>query len=187
VAVFPIMIKNNVFILCKNKLFNSIKNGYKRFLEIRGNPKEIALGFALGLFIGMTPTIGFHTPIAVFLAALLKWNKISAAVGIWITNPLTAPFIYSFNYYVGANLLGISKKLNSIDNYSLSAMSQILKNAPEIMWALFLGGFVLGIPLALMGYFFSYSTVKAYRKNLKKSLIKQKKDLLKIITKKKSL
>jgi uncharacterized protein (DUF2062 family) len=37
--------------------------------------------------------MGFQIAIGVFIAALLKWNKIAAAVGVQVTNPLTAPFI----------------------------------------------------------------------------------------------
>jgi uncharacterized protein (DUF2062 family) len=40
------------------------------------------LGFAFGIFIGMTPTMGIQMPIAVFIAALIKWSKISAAFGV---------------------------------------------------------------------------------------------------------
>ena len=38
----------------KSSLFQvSVRKTYERFLKIRGTPKEIALGFALGLFVGM--------------------------------------------------------------------------------------------------------------------------------------
>ena len=37
-------------------VYKIIQMPYKRFLKIRGEPREIALGFALGLFVGMTPT-----------------------------------------------------------------------------------------------------------------------------------
>jgi uncharacterized protein (DUF2062 family) len=83
----------------------SPKKIYERFLKIRGRPREIALGFALGLFIGMTPFMGIQMASAAFLAELFKWNKFSAATGAWITNPLTAPLIYSINYLIGARLL----------------------------------------------------------------------------------
>ncbi len=68
-----------------------LKRIYERFVKIRGDPHKIALGFSLGLFVGMSPSMGVQMPIAIFIAALLKWNKISSAAGVWITNPLTAP------------------------------------------------------------------------------------------------
>ncbi|MDZ7777337.1 MAG: DUF2062 domain-containing protein [Bacteroidales bacterium] len=75
-----------------SKLAQAYKKAYERFLRIRGTPQEIALGFALGLFVGMSPFLGFHMAIAVFLAALFEWNKISAAVGVWILQSLHHSF-----------------------------------------------------------------------------------------------
>ena len=59
----------------------------------------------------MTPTMGIQMPIAVFVAALFKWSKISAAFGVWITNPITSPLIYGLTYIVGAKLLGLKSML----------------------------------------------------------------------------
>ena len=53
------------------------KTLYQRFIRTRGTPREIALGFALGLFIGFSPTMGAQIVIAVFFASLLKWSKIT--------------------------------------------------------------------------------------------------------------
>lgn len=63
---------------------------YERSIKIRGNPREIALGFALGVGIGFSPIMGFQMVLAVLAAAMLKWNKIAAVAGVQVTNPLTA-------------------------------------------------------------------------------------------------
>lgn len=83
-----------------------IKLNLIRFARLNGTPDDIAKGTALGIFIGMTPTMGMQMPIAVFFAWLLKENKIAAALGVWITNPVTAPFIYALEYETGRILLG---------------------------------------------------------------------------------
>ncbi len=88
----------------KINLLPAIQKFYRNFLKLRGDPREIALGFALGLFIGMSPSMGFQMVIAAAVAAFLKWDIISAAMGVWITNPLTAPFIYSLTYFVGSKI-----------------------------------------------------------------------------------
>ena len=108
----------------------------QRFLKIRGEPREIGLGFALGIFIGMTPFMGFHTASAVFLAALFKWNKIAAAAAVWISNPATAPFVYGFTYYVGAKATGLDKTNGAPDFFSFEGLVNLFQNAPEILWAL---------------------------------------------------
>lgn len=86
-----------------------LKLNLVRFIRLRGTPDEIAKGVALGIFIGMTPTMGFQMPIALFCAVLLKENKLAAVLGVWITNPVTAPFIYALEYETGRLLLGMSR------------------------------------------------------------------------------
>ncbi len=152
----------------------SLKKAYERLLKVRGEPREVSLGFALGIFIGMSPTMGFQMPIAVFFAALLKWNKISAVMGVWITNPMTAPFLYGFTYLVGAKILGLRNLAGIMDNIDRSTISEILSEGPEILWSLIVGGIVIGLPLAVAGYYFCYSAVRKYQNDLKAKLVKQK-------------
>jgi len=80
-----------------------------RFVRLRGLPDEIAKGIALGIFIGMTPTFGFQMPIALLFAYLLRENRLAAVLGVWVTNPLTAPFIYAAEYEIGRLLLGLQR------------------------------------------------------------------------------
>ncbi len=147
---------------------------YVRFLKIRGEPREIALGFALGLFVGMTPTMGFQIVIAVFLATLLKWNKISAALAVWITNPLTAPLIYGVTYLLGAKILGLNKYPALLGDLSSGAFFTMIKKTPEIIGAMTVGGIMVGIPLALTGYYFAYSAINKYQEDIKRKLSEQK-------------
>ncbi|MDD3802456.1 MAG: DUF2062 domain-containing protein [Desulfuromonas sp.] len=80
-----------------------------RFVRLRGQPDEIARGFALGIFIGMTPTLGVQMLLALLLALLLCQNKLAAALGVWISNPLTAPFLYLAQYETGRFLLDMPR------------------------------------------------------------------------------
>lgn len=165
----------------KDNRLNIICRIYERFVKIRGRPREIALGFALGIFIGMTPTMGVQMPIAVFFAAILKWSKISAAFGVWITNPITSPFIYGITYVVGAKLLGLKATLNLPDDLTWTIVKEILKNAPVIFGALTVGGIIIGLPLAILSYYLSYAAVNKYQQRIKDKMAVQKARL--VITK----
>lgn len=148
---------------------------YERLIKIRGNPREIALGFALGLFIGMSPTMGLQTAIAIFFAALFKWNKLSAAISVWISNPLTAPFLYSMTYVAGAKIIGIANASHTPSPaIGIESFYDMLHKAPDIFWALILGGIVLGLPIALGGYFFAFSAVHKYQEDIKRKLAERK-------------
>jgi uncharacterized protein (TIGR03546 family) len=158
-------------------LLPAIQKFYRRFLKLRGDPREIALGFALGLFIGMSPSLGLQMVIAAAVAAFLKWDIISAAMGVWITNPLTAPFIYSLTYFVGSKIYGTSNVFNLPDEITVPVIKEILVKSPGIYYSLTIGGIVLGIPLAIAGYFISYRLVSRYRDDLKKKIARQKERL----------
>jgi hypothetical protein len=158
----------------KDNLQNVLRRAYERFVKIRGRPREIALGFALGIFVGMTPTMGIQIPMAVFFAAMLKWSKISAAFGVWITNPFTSPFIYGITYIVGAKLLGLKVTMTLPDNFSWSIVQEMLKNAPVIFGALTVGGILIGLPLAVLSYYLSFAAVNKYQQRIKQKVAVQK-------------
>ncbi len=162
----------------KRKKHGSLQNlfgrAYERFVRIRGRPREIALGFALGIFIGMSPTMGIQMPIAIFIAALLKWSKIAAVFGVWITNPFTSPFIYGLTYVVGARVLGLEAIIALADEVTWSTVKELLKNAPVIMGALTVGGIIVGLPLAVLSYFLSYAAVNRYQEGIRAKVAAQK-------------
>lgn len=78
-----------------------------RLVRLRNAPDEIAKGLALGVFIGMTPTFGVQMPLAFLAAMLFCDSKIAAMIGVWVTNPVTAPFIYAMEYEIGRRALGL--------------------------------------------------------------------------------
>ncbi|MEJ2201737.1 MAG: DUF2062 domain-containing protein [Desulfuromonadaceae bacterium] len=90
-------------------LIRQLKLNLLKFIRLRGTPEEIAKGMALGIFIGMTPTFGIQMGIAVLAAFLLGENKLASVLGVWVTNPVTAPFIYALEYESGRLLLGMSR------------------------------------------------------------------------------
>lgn len=156
-------------------LLAPFKRAYDRFLRIRGNPREIALGLAMGILIGMTPLIGLHTIIAIFIAAMFKWNKISAVIGVYITNPFTAPFVYTATFYTGSKIMGNGNTFSLPVGEGLTGFLSLLLKAPDIFWKMLLGGFILGLPLALLGYYISFDILVRYQEEIKRKLAKSKK------------
>jgi uncharacterized protein (DUF2062 family) len=158
----------------KENLQNLLRRVYERFVKIRGRPRDIALGFALGIFVGMTPTMGIQMPIAVFFAAIFKWSKISAVFGVWITNPFTSPFIYGLTYIVGAKVLGLKATMALPQELTWGIVKEMLKNAPVIFGALTVGGVLVGLPLAVLGYYLSFAAVNKYHQRVKEKVAAQK-------------
>ena len=122
---------------------------FVRFVRLRGLPEEIAKGVALGIFIGMTPTFGFQMAIALFFAYLLKENRLAAILGVWITNPVTAPVIYSIEYEMGRILLSMPRASLPAE-FTWGAYADL---GWEIMYPLWVGGTLAGVILGALSYF----------------------------------
>ena len=126
-----------------------------RFVRLRGLPDEIAKGVALGIFIGMTPTFGFQMAIALFFAYLLKENRLAAILGVWVTNPVTAPVIYAIEYEMGRILLDMPRASLPAE-LTWKAYAEL---GWDIMFPLWVGGIVTGIVLGALSYFITLRLV----------------------------
>lgn len=120
-----------------------------RFVRLRGMPEEIAKGLALGIFIGMTPTFGFQMVLAVFFAYLLRENRLAAVLGVWITNPVTAPFVYAMEYEFGRILLGLDHA-HLPTTFTWEAYASL---GWHILVPIWVGGLIGGIILGALTYY----------------------------------
>jgi uncharacterized protein (DUF2062 family) len=92
------------------KFQRQIKYYYLRLARLKDDPRELALGVALGVFAGMMPIMPFQTIMAIAMALFMKASKITAAAGTWISNPLNWYLVYFYNYKLGAFILGLPKQ-----------------------------------------------------------------------------
>lgn len=86
-------------------LNNKIKTFYDRFISLKGEPKNIAMGLAVGIFIGVTPTIPFHTALIIFIGFIFRNNFTSAYLGS-CSYPIPLPSL--FFTYLNTNWAGLS-------------------------------------------------------------------------------
>lgn len=133
-------------------LERSLRYLYLRFLRLRGSAKDVARGMALGVFIGITPTMGVQMPIALFVAMLLKENKIAAIIGVWISNPMTAIPIYAYNFKIGKYILGTP----DIKMPNFTSLQEVLALGHDLIMPLFVGSIVAGIFSAAIAYVLTY-------------------------------
>ena len=132
-----------------------------KFRRLQEDPRKIAGGMALGVFIGITPTIPFHTVATLSLAALLRVSPVTAFLGIQIGNPLTAPALYLAAYKVGQFLLYRGQPLVFPESNSFKAWIQVLWQGGV---ALQVGGSIIAIPPAIVAYFVTLWIVQRYRR-----------------------
>ena len=133
-----------------------------RLIRLRGNPFVIARGLAIGTFIGITPTIPFHTVLTLFLCTLLKGNIIAGIVANWIvSNPLTIPIEYYLSWKIGTLITSkaiswneVQIMLNKLESAGFIQAIELISNKFfEVVYCLVVGGIVLALPIALLCYF----------------------------------
>ena len=81
----------------------------RRLLALDDTPHSIALGTAIGMFVGMTPTVGIQMIVILAIAAvtrpLFHFNRVAGLITVYISNPLTMLPMYAAFYYVGTLLV----------------------------------------------------------------------------------
>jgi uncharacterized protein (DUF2062 family) len=141
-------------------LKRSLRYYWLKFLRLQEDPRKLAWGMALGVFIGITPTIPFHTILALSLAGLLGVSPVTAYLGIWIMNPVTIAPLYVAAYQVGKLLLYNAGCLAFPENYTYANLLQVLWRGGL---ALQVGGLIIALPPAIMAYFLTLWGVQRYR------------------------
>jgi len=106
----------------------------KELRGIKGSSTESSLSFsfALGVFIGFTPTIGFQTALCYSFARLLKKSFLVSLLGSFLVTgiiPLSIPVVYYLGYRVGCNILNVcplSQFPNSVNFHFLFSLGKPL-------------------------------------------------------------
>ena len=98
----------------------------------------IAGGLALGIFIGLTPTMGIQIILTGLAAYFLRVNIPVAMAASLVTNPFTAGIIYPLQYQLGVWLVGVP------DPEELEGYSGMLRTFTRYAKPLFVGSVLTG-------------------------------------------
>lgn len=120
-----------------------------RAKNLNGEPHYVAMGMAIGVFVGITPTIPFHTILAVLIAFICRGSKPAAMVGVWFSNPFTIPFFYFASYKAGHFVLGKSMPFDQ----KYDSLLELVKAGLDTTLAMIAGGAIIGIIPSLLAYF----------------------------------
>ncbi len=157
---------------------DSIKNN--RFLAIFGpvihEPQlwhltrhSVAKAFMVGLFFAFWP-VPFQMVLAAGGAILVRSNLPLSIALVWITNPISMPFLFGLAYYVGISTLGYQST-----EFEFELSWQWLEGNLENLWQPFLLGCgICAIFSAIIGYFgismfWRFHIVRAWNKRKTRS------------------
>lgn len=178
---------NPLYQFLKKRVYtNLIKPVFESVSPIR----ETALGSAIGMFVGMTPTVGLQMWI-VFMIWLgckyflnLRFDLIVGTALVWISNPFTMfPLYYGFlatGYYfltvsgISAHPLDLSysnfyDQLSAILSSQQSSSLEIMINGTRFLlydlgYPMLIGSLFFAIPLSILSYILIWHYLPRYRK-----------------------
>lgn len=143
---------------------NRLKALFVRLKELQGDPRYIAIGMAIGVFVGVTPTIPFHTVIALALAFIFRGSTPAAAIGVWFANPVTIPIFYIGSFKLG--MLILNKPIPF--DVKFESITELMSLGLDVTIAMIVGGAILGILPAIIAYILTYRIMTRVREKAKK-------------------
>src|SRR5689334_7241973 len=81
-----------------------------QLLHTHDTPQRTAAAFALGVFLGFSPLLGFHTLLGLVFAFALSLNRVAVLLGIYSNLPWILPAYYSAATALGAAILRVPIK-----------------------------------------------------------------------------
>lgn len=140
------------------------------------NRRSISKAFAVGLFCTFIP-IPFQMVIAAPAAIIFSANLPISIALVWITNPITMPFIFYAAYKLGAWILGTPVDKNFLQsikyiNESRGDISEMFTKIGEVfgnIWEPFLlGNLLFSVVGSVLGYWI-IQLIYLQRRNKRKS------------------
>lgn len=123
--------------------------------------KRILGGVFIGIFVAFIP-MPLQMLLVALLAIIFNVNLPITILLVWLSNPLTMPFIYYFEYELGNWLLNIKDPIE----FSFETMNE---NISEIALSLYVGTFVISTISAFLAVFIlNLLWIKEVRKKRKK-------------------
>lgn len=111
------------------------------------NRRSAPAAFAVGLFVAWLP-MPFQMVLAAALAIVFNCNLPLAVALVWITNPITMPFMFYAAYMLGAKILSHPPQEFAFEATWQWVQSSVFTIGPPFL----LGCLVLGAIFALCGY-----------------------------------
>lgn len=136
--------------------------------SLRGGVEAAARGVSVGLFIGLTPTVGFQTALMVIGCVVLRGNFPAAFAVSWLSNPITmAPLYWGFHELGELLTVLLPVSLDLIPTW-------MFEGKRDAMTFTVLGSLLIAVPFALGGYLATHALSRWIR--MRRRLRKQRRN-----------
>ena len=144
----------------------------KQLLHIEDTPEQTALAFSIGIFLGFSPFLGFHTLGGVALAFLFKLNRVAVLLGVWMNLPWWIIPYYTVSTWVGMKVIGFDfdpsvfaeiLQLGLDKGFFHSGFWSRLTSQLGLLVSFGIGSSILAALLSLIAYSLALRWIKFYR------------------------
>jgi uncharacterized protein (DUF2062 family) len=146
---------------------------FHRLLHTHDTPPRTAAAFAVGVFFGFSPLLGFHTILGLGAAFALRLNRVAVLLGIYSNLPWILPPYYTLTTLAGASLLGVEvpegllHQLRALLAHpSWGAVRAQLVTLTPLLWAFTLGSTLGAVALSVVAYHVSLASIVAHHRRV---------------------
>lgn len=151
---------------------------YIKFIRLKGDPQSLAMGTAIGVLIGLTPTMPLHTIAILLLTFATRSSAIAGILSSWIVcNPLTCLPIYYLSIVIGnaatpyqIDWQRVQYLLDNLTSHKhfMESLREMAGLGYETIMVMITGGLVLALPFTVASYYFSLVLFRKVRKDQQK-------------------
>jgi hypothetical protein len=142
-------------------------------LHVADTPERTAAAFAMGVFFGFSPFLGFHTLLAIVVAFVFNLNRVAALLGVYSNLPwIIAPY-YAIVTMIGAKILGhqppagFKAELTGLFELSLfhgEFWHRLIVILKPLLWPYTVGSLIGGVVMAAIAYPLALAFVTSRRR-----------------------
>ena len=150
-----------------NKNFKErLRDYFYIIFSAKKSEHSIALGFAIGTFFCILPTLGFTIWLFIVMSLIFKRvNKLALFGSLVVWNPLLLFPIYYFAYKLGNLIYGATP----VVNYNVVFTYHIYNFSRRFL----IGSVILAVTISIPIYFLTRFLMKKYKKQILKKLRKK--------------
>ena len=151
---------------------NRLRDLVKRLLHIEDTPEHTALAYSVGVLLGFSPFLGFHTIGGVAIAFLFRLNRVAVLVGVWMNLPWWIVPYYTIATWVGMKVIGFPFDPTALAEIFRLGMDQgfirsdfwsHLASQSGLLVSFGIGSMMLALLLSLVSYPLSLRWIRFYR------------------------
>jgi uncharacterized protein (DUF2062 family) len=161
----------------------ALKDLIKKLLHVEDTPERTALAYCIGIFLGFSPFLGFHTLAGLAIAFLFGLNRVAILLGVWTNNPWWIVPYYVVATWVGMGVTGYwiewttvkeIFQLGRAQRFMGSGFWSQVASQSGLLLSFLIGSLILCTFLSLVAYPLSLRWVRFYRSRRKQQFAGEK-------------